>query len=175
MRHTLVALSLALTLSTSAFAQTAQDLADLSRAEFLQEYEQRFQNSMLVQQELLARLSPEFRASINTDPVTDAEREGFACMYDAMEQENQLIAIAQQLLAYDVLEDKMNTDPAFDLVSTMFDQEFMESFANEIPDEAFSAMSDCGLITLSSQRMNFTPELWTAISQAAQERGYSVD
>ena len=34
------------------------------------------------------------------------------------------------------------------------------------------ALSDCGLMSIGSNRMDFTPGLWAALGQVAQERGY---
>ncbi len=175
MQKSLATLIVAAAFASPLIAQDAEELANLSRSDFLEEYETRFVDSMLVQQELMGRVSPEFRDNLDVGPVTDEERAGFACVYDALAAQDQVIQLTEQMLAYEVMRDRMEADPTFDMVSMMFDEEFMESFSNEVPDEAFAAMSDCDLISLSSSRMDFTPELWATLGQAAQERGYVDD
>lgn len=154
-------------------ADEADDLVKLSRNSFLEEYETRYVDSMMIQKELLMRISPEFEANFNVGPVTNEESAAFGCLYDTLAETGSLPVLAKQMLAFDVVREKMEADPEFDMVNMIFDEEFSEEFANEIPDEAFSAMSDCGLISLSSSRLDFNSDLWAKLGQEASARGFT--
>ena len=175
MGRSLIGLSFALAFFVSGpvLADEVGDLVKLSRNSFLEEYEARYIDSMMIQKELLMRISPDFEANFNAGPVTNEESAAFGCLYDTLAETDALPVLAKQMLAFDVVREKMEADPQFDMVSMIFDEEFSEEFTNEIPDEAFGAMSDCGLISLSSSRLDFDSEIWAKLGQEAAARGYT--
>ncbi len=165
-------LTTAITAALPVFADDAMELASLSRSDFLAEYESRYANGVEIQKEMLVRLSPELEDAYDTGPVTPEETAGFACLYDTMDEAGELQALAKQILSYDIMRDRIESDPEFDIVTMMFDDEFQTAFTNDISDEVFAAMSDCELVSLGSRRFDMSPEVWAVIGQAAEERGY---
>jgi len=160
--------------ATLCTADTAADLAKQSRADFLAEYELRFMQSVVLQRELLNRVSDGLgETGISDDPVTNEERASFECTYDYMDERDQLDLLAMQIISFDLVSEMAAEDPAFDFVNLVFEDAVLEEVAGAVPEAAFEAMSNCGQLTVSRDRMNFTPELWAAVTEQAQARGFA--
>jgi len=154
-------------------ADQAESLTDLSKPDFLAEYEDRFVQSLVVSQELIRRFNPDYASLIDAEtPVSEAERTAFDCIYDDLAAQDALAEMAEQSMASDTLTARLEADPDFDYAD-MMDPALKEEVTGLTPgDTLIAAMDTCGSMTLSAERMSFTGAFWADMQAAAKERGY---
>lgn len=169
----LLALVTALVAGSTALAQDAETLAAMPRDAFLETYFDLYQESLSLQKDLLERFSPGFGDYLNADPLTAAEEDALGCVYDQLDAIGQVKQMAEQVLVYDLVRERMDADPSFDFATLVLDPEALELVSASTADELLDATSECDLMQLATGRMEFTPELWTALGEAAEERGYN--
>ncbi|RED18021.1 hypothetical protein [Pontivivens insulae] len=159
-------------LPLAADSDAAERIMDMSKSEFLEDYENRYMNMLRVSEVMMRRFDPVHADAFDADtPITQAERDGFECTYDAVVAAGAMPAFARYLSASDELLERVEADPSFDYVD-MISPEF-QTEGDMVPDEAvMGAMLDCDFLTLSQSRLDFTPELWSDIQAAGSERGY---
>lgn len=159
--------------ATSLAANEAARLASLSKSAFLAEYEDRFVQSLEMSEELMRRFDPAHAGVFDSEtPVSQAERDSFACLYDAMTGQSALMDLAEHATASSVLTARVESMPDFDYVD-MMDPALEVEVAGMTPsDTLIAAMDGCGSMTLVSDRMAFSSEFWIDMQAAAIERGY---
>ena len=173
MRLTTVLSALAL-LAAPAAADEAADMADLSKRAFMAEYESSFVASIAVQRELFMRFDPDLAEDAILDgPPSEAELTAMECTYDTLAASDGLEGLARQALLARTMQQMAETNPSMDIVDLFMNEDMLLAEMDGIPSEVLSAMSDCGSISASQERLNFSPDVWQAIGMAAQERGYT--
>ena len=172
MRLTIL-LSVSALLAAPVAADEAADMADLSKRDFMAEYEASFVASIAVQRELFMRFDPDLAEDAILDgPVSEAELAMMECTYDTLAASNGLEGLARQVLAARRMEQMAEDNPSMDIVDLFMNKELLAE-VDDIPSEVLSAMSDCGSISASKERLNFTPDVWQAVGAAGETRGYT--
>ncbi len=157
----------------SAAAAEAEELARLSKSEFLEEFEELLPEMLAAQKELFVRFDPQLaQRAIDTSPITDAERTAVACLWDMMNDQGQLEGLARQVLMGRTMVRMMAEQPEMDIVDFFLNPNVVTELTADVPDEVLSAMSSCGSMKASAHRTNIGPEVWSALGAAAAERGY---
>ena len=173
MRLTML-LSVSALLAAPVAADEAADMADLSKRAFMAEYEASFVASIAVQRELFMRFDPDLAEDAILDgPVSEAELAAMECTYDALAASNGLEGLARQVLLARTMEQMAEDNPSMDIVDLFMNKDMLLAEVDDIPSEVLSAMSDCGSISASKERLNFTPDVWQAVGAAGEARGYT--
>ena len=172
MRLTML-LSVSALLAAPVAADEAADMADLSKRAFMAEYEASFVASIAVQRELFMRFDPDLAEDAILDgPVSEAELAMMECSYDTLAASNGLEGLARQVLLARTMEQMAEDNPSMDIVDLFMNKDMLAE-VDDIPSEVLSAMSDCGSISASKERLNFTPDVWQAVGAAGEARGYT--
>lgn len=161
-------------LAAPVIAEEAAEMADLSKRAFMAEYEASYVASIAVQRELFMRFDPELAEDAILDgPASESELAAMECTYDALAASDGLEGLAQQVLLTRTMEQMAEENPTMDIVDLFMNEDMLLAEVDNVPSEVLSTMSDCGSISASRERLNFSPDVWQAIGTAAEERGYT--
>ena len=154
--------------------EEAARLAGLSKSKFMKEFEVFFPEMIATQKQLFVRFDPDLaETAILTGPVTDAEMDAMSCMWDRMDASDELLGLATQMTIGYKLKDMMDADPNLDIVNLFMNEEIVNQQVQDVPDSVLSVQNECGMITATQERLNFTQEVFIKMGMAAEERGYT--
>lgn len=162
----------ALLIPANVQADEAEDLAQMSKSRFLAVAETLMLEGMEAQAEMLRRFKPDAVPDSLTAPLSEAERTAMACTWDGMNDKGLLVDYAKQALLIKKMTRLVEEDPAFDYVDLMGNPDVLVQTSDEISDEVFTVMNDCGTIEASKQRSRFMFDLLPLITEEMKARGY---
>ncbi|MCV6598032.1 MAG: hypothetical protein OIF40_13240 [Mangrovicoccus sp.] len=163
--------SLALT-ATGLCAEGAANLSNLSKADFLKEYEAHFLGMLELSNTLAARMDPGLSDFADaSSPVTEAERQSFECTYDIFAQAGETDVLIQHMSMADQIRARMEADPEFSYADFVLDEALMQEIAPDDTPTMGKAMSDCDMVSVSSNRMNIDQEFWAKLQEVGIAKG----
>jgi hypothetical protein len=172
-KNSVCALIYATCVSGTANADEIARLAKLSKSDFMTEYEIKFDEGLKLYRELLHRFDPDFADVLKSKlPMLPQERAAVECSYDLMKERGQIRDLAAQIQTFALLDTMMRENPELDYVDATMNIDVVEAYTSLTTDETMKAMIECDHVKASKERYNMSPEFWSAIGAAAQERGF---
>lgn len=158
--------------STALQADETSHLASLSKKDFLLEYENNFISTLVLTRELANRMGSDFSEDFDVDsPVSKEERMSFACTYDVFSSTGELDLLIAQMPMIGPLREEMANDPSFSYANLIFDEEWQRQITPADSEVLRAAMSECEMIKVATNRMNFSTEFLTKLSEVGQASG----
>jgi len=162
----------ATTLQPAAQTLDAEELLNLSKADFLDVYADIYRQNLEITNTLVTRMGDEFAGTVDVEtPLSEEELASFECAYDIMAEAGELDAMVMQLKMIDPIRQRMEEDPEFSYINLALDMEIIEEMTppeSEAFDRSFSA---CRSAYVISDRLNFGEGFWEKVSEAAAEKG----
>lgn len=163
-------------LASPCLADEVTDMSALPKDEFLDVYAEQYMSMLHMTKQLILRVNPDQPDVVDVDtPLSQDERDVFACSYDVHAKADAIPSMAQAVQATDILKQRYDAEPDFSYADVLFDQTFAETLVPDNPEVMMAAMTECGGHTMTANRMTLTPEFWASLQQVAKERGYDVE
>lgn len=157
--------------ASGAFADEVERIAGLSKRAFMKEAETIFTSQMGLNAELLARSGDEIASFFDMEtPMTDEERDVYACLYDKGSEAGTMNEVVEYMLVWEPVAKLAEEDPNFDYVDMIFSGK-LEETAN-FSDNVAGYYLDCDGMSIGSKRMSTDGGFWATIQTEAAARGY---
>ncbi|MFY0681510.1 MAG: hypothetical protein JXR13_13130 [Thalassovita sp.] len=158
---------------TIAQAQDVQDVANMSKSDFLAYAEDLSLQGFAAQAELLRRFKPDQVPEMLTAPLSEAELTAMACTWDGMRNNDLLLEYAKQTQLLQTMIDFVAENGEHDIVDYYGNLDILQGTEQVISDDVISVMSDCGTIEASAERSKHLLPMFSSITEEMQKRGYA--
>ncbi len=160
------------TLQPAAQTLDADELLNLSKADFLDVYADIYRQNLEITNTLVTRMGDEFAGTVDVEtPLSEEELASFECAYDIMAEAGELDAMVAQLKMIDPIRQRMEDDPEFSYINLVMDEDVLEEMTPPESEAFDRSFSECRSAFVISGRLNFGENFWAKVTEAATAKG----